>query len=86
MNDLLDLKKRGVRFVEPIWLYNVKRFLKGFWEGLKVFLLAIVMLVFFYMLAFIFLTDWEVFNKKVAEQNHQEKTSYVSKEKAKFFK
>ena len=75
MTDLRDYTKRYPRFVEPLWWFYTKQFLKGFWKAFKYALIVMFLLIFTYLLIFIFLMDWKEVSKQVSCQCYQEKSN-----------
>ncbi len=80
MRDLLDYEQRRVKFVEPLWWYYTKEFLRGFFKALGVVLMALMMLIEFYLLAWFLLDDRKEFDKKVESNSRYEKAYSVSNE------
>ena len=80
MNDLMDVKKDYKSMTEPLWLKNTKIFLRGFWDALKLVLLALYLIAFFYLLVWgvYLLDDGKEFNKEIKSNSHYEKAYNIS--------
>lgn len=78
MTDLRDYGKRYERFVEPLWWFYTKQFLKGFWKAFKYALMVVFLLVFTYLLVFFGLANWKETGKQISGQCYQEKSNYDS--------